>query len=102
MAVKARPERPRSGRRRLELRPEELRRRLDPRRLHFASTAEVAPLVGTIGQPRALDALEYGLAVETRGFNLFVSGLAGSGRLTTVLDYLPAPPRAEQRRRHTS
>ena len=90
MAVKARPERPRSGRRRLELRPEELRRRLDPSRLHFASTAEVKPLVGTIGQPRALDALEYGLAVETRGFNLFVSGLPGSGRLTTVLDYLRA------------
>jgi hypothetical protein len=90
MAVKARPERPRSGRRRLELRPEELRRCLDPSRLHFASTAEVKPLVGTIGQPRALDALEYGLAVETRGFNLFVSGLPGSGRLTTVLDYLRA------------
>lgn len=90
MAVKARLERPRFGRRRLELRPEELRRNLDPGRLHFASTAEVEPLVGTIGQPRALDALEFGLAVETRGFNLFVSGLPGSGRLTTVLDYLRA------------
>ena len=90
MAVKARLERPRFGRRRLELRPEELRRHLDPGRLHFASTAEVEPLVGTIGQPRALDALEFGLAVETRGFNLFVSGLPGSGRLTTVLDYLRA------------
>src|SRR3990172_10653071 len=90
MAVTARPERARSGRRRLELRPEELRRRLDPSRLHFASTEEVEPLVGTIGQPRALDALEYGLAVETRGFNLFVSGSPGSGRLTTVLDYLRA------------
>jgi hypothetical protein len=88
MAVKARLERPRFGRRRLELRPEELRRHLDPGRLHFASTAEVEPLVGTIGQPRALAALEYGLAVETRGFNLFLSGPPGSGRLTTVLDYL--------------
>ena len=75
---------------RLELRPEQLRRRLDPSRLHFESTEDVEPLVGTIGQPRALDALEYGLAVETRGFNLFVSGLPGSGRLTTVLDYLGA------------
>ena len=83
------PERSRPGKR-LELRAEQLRRRLDPSRLHFESTEEVAPLVGTIGQPRALDALEYGLAVETRGFNLFVSGLPGSGRLTTVLDYLRA------------
>ena len=73
---------------RLELPPEQLRRRLDPSRLRFASTAEVEPLVGTVGQPRAIDALEYGLAVETTGFNVFVSGLPGSGRLTTVLDYL--------------
>ena len=79
---------PRSRRRERELRPDELRRRVDPARLGFASTAEVPPLVGTIGQPRALDALEYGLAVGTRGFNLFVSGLPGSGRLTTVLDYV--------------
>ncbi|HXG75040.1 MAG TPA: ATP-binding protein [Gaiellaceae bacterium] len=78
----------RTRRARLELRPEQLRRRLDPKRLGFSSTEEVSPLVGTVGQPRALDALEYGLAVETRGFNLFVSGASGSGRLTTVLDYL--------------
>jgi lon-related putative ATP-dependent protease len=80
----------RRGARRLELRPTQLRRRLEPSRLQFASTADVEPLVGTVGQPRALDALEYGLAVETRGFNLFVSGLPGSGRLTTVLDELRA------------
>ena len=78
----------RPGGRRLELRPAKLKRRVDPKRLAFRSTEEVEPLVGTIGQPRALDALEYGLEVETRGFNLFVSGAPGSGRLSTVLDYL--------------
>lgn len=75
---------------RLELRPEQLRRTLDPESLRFASTEEVEPLVGTVGQPRAIDALEYGLSAETAGFNVFVSGLPGSGRLTTVLDYLGA------------
>ena len=97
MATKSRPRR--SARERLELRPEQLRRRVDPSKLGFESTADVEPLVGTVGQPRALDALEYGLAVETQGFNLFVSGAAGSGRLTTVLDTLrelaprkPKPP----------
>lgn len=95
MDDEARPAR--RGRR--PLRPEQLRRRLDPARLGFSSTEEVEPLVGTIGQPRALDALEFGLAVETHGFNVFVSGAPGSGRFTTVLDYLqtlapghPAPP----------
>jgi predicted ATP-dependent protease len=72
----------------LELAPEQLRRRVDPSRLGFASTEEVEPLVGTIGQPRALDALEYGLEVDTRGSNLFVAGAPGSGRLSTVLDFL--------------
>ena len=74
--------------RRRELRPEQLRRRLEPARLRFASTAEVEPLVGTVRQPRAMDALEYGLSVATPGFNVFACGLPGSGRLTTVLDYL--------------
>jgi predicted ATP-dependent protease len=75
-------------RRHRELKPEQLRRRLDPARLGFASTADVEPLLGTIGQPRALDALEFGLETETRGFNVFVAGAPGSGRLTTVLDDL--------------
>lgn len=61
-----------TGRRRLELRPDELRRRLDPKRFRFASTEEVEPQVGTIGQPRALDAIEYGLGTTARGFNLVV------------------------------
>jgi predicted ATP-dependent protease len=80
----------RPSNKRLELRPEQLRRRVEPGRLPFASTADVEPLIGTIGQPRALDALDYGLVVETRGFNVFVAGLPGSGRLTTVLDSLAA------------
>lgn len=88
MGAPAAPGSPRPLAARLELPPEQLRRRLDPDRLRFASTEEVEPLVGTVGQPRAIDALEYGLAVETAGFNVFVSGLPGSGRLTTVLDYV--------------
>src|SRR5581483_10883463 len=80
----------RPARRRLELRPRELRRRVDPERLRFSSTAEVEPLIGTVGQPRALDAIEFGLAVDRGGFNVFVAGEAGSGRLTTVLDTLEA------------
>ncbi len=77
-----------SARESLMLRPEQLRRRLDPASLPFASTEEVEPLVGTIGQPRALDAIEYGLETATGGYNLFLAGQPGSGRLTTVLDYL--------------
>ncbi|HET9017557.1 MAG TPA: AAA family ATPase [Thermomicrobiaceae bacterium] len=83
----------------LALSPEHLRRRLDPATLPFASTAEVPPLEGTIGQPRALDAIEFGLDVHNSGFNLYVAGNPGSGRETTMRDYLqryaatrPVPP----------
>ena len=74
--------------RRFVVEPQRLRRRLDPATLPFASTAEVAPLEGTIGQPRALDALQFGLEIHTPGYNLFVTGAPGSGRLTTVRDHL--------------
>lgn len=73
---------------RLELGADELRRRLDPDALTFATTEEVEPLDGTIGQPRALAAIEFGLEIATFGYNLFASGAPGSGRETTVRDYL--------------
>jgi predicted ATP-dependent protease len=79
--------------------PEQLRRRMDPNSLPFNSTAEVVPLTGTIGQPRAVDAIEFGLEIDTYGYNVFLSGTPGSGRESTVLDYLnelakkhPTPP----------
>ena len=80
-----------------ELRPERLRRRVDPARLGFASTAEITPLSGTVGQPRALEAVTFGLSVSTGGHNLFVAGEPGSGRASTILDFLAD----EARRRPT-
>ncbi len=59
-----------------------------PNNLPFETTAEVKPLIGTIGQPRAIDAIEFGLEIDTQGYNLFVTGSTGSGRESTVLDYL--------------
>ena len=41
-----------------------------------------------MGQPRAIEALLLGLEVESPGYNLFVSGLPGSGRETTVRTFL--------------
>lgn len=73
---------------RLALRPEHLRRRLAPETLPFQTTAEVAPLEGTIGQPRALDAIAFGLEVGAPGYNLFVAGAPGSGRMSTIQRYL--------------
>ncbi len=67
--------------------PEQLRRRVDPTQLPL-TTVDVPPLEGTIGQPRAVDAISFGLEINSQGYNLFVAGPAGSGRERTVLDYL--------------
>jgi lon-related putative ATP-dependent protease len=66
----------------------QVRRRLDPAVLPFETTAEVPPLHGTIGQDRALDAIDFGLEVPTPGYNLFLAGAAGSGRESTIMDCL--------------
>jgi lon-related putative ATP-dependent protease len=66
----------------------QVRRRLDPAALPFDTTAEVPPLHGTIGQDRALDAIDFALEVATPGYNLFLAGAAGSGRESTILDCL--------------
>jgi len=71
----------------LAVAPEQLRRRVDPTQLPL-TTADVPPLEGTIGQPRAVDAIAFGLEIHSPGYNLFIAGPAGSGRERTVLDYL--------------
>lgn len=50
----------------------------------FTSTKELEPLNDIIGQPRAIESIQLGAQLASPGYNLFVSGLSGTGRLTTV------------------
>ena len=68
----------------LRVSPYELTRVCDPDDLGFETTSEVPPLEGTIGQERAISALELGLDIDEPGFNLFVSGMPGTGRNTAL------------------
>lgn len=61
-----------------------LRWRCDPASLPFATTAEVAPIPGIVGQDQAIDALRFGLEIHAKGQNVYVRGLQGTGRLTMV------------------
>jgi len=63
---------------------EKLRRTCDPRRLKFRTTADLTPVEGTVGQGRAVSAMDFGLDIEAEGFNLFVSGPIGTGRETSL------------------
>lgn len=66
------------------LAPEALRWRCDPTTLGFASTRELDPIPGIIGQDEAVEALRFGLEIHAPGQNIYVRGLKGTGRLTTV------------------
>lgn len=50
----------------------------------FKSTADLDDIVETIGQPRALDALKFGIGIRHDGYNLYVSGSTGLGKHTIV------------------
>src|SRR5262245_22885951 len=72
-------------RERLAVQPDDLRRRLDAATLPFQTTAEVAPVKTTIGQPRAAEAIAFALEIGARGFHLYAGGPPGTGRESTVL-----------------
>lgn len=64
-----------------------LRPEFDPTTFPFETTAELEKLPNEmIGQKRAEKAMEFGLAVQQSGYNIFVVGPSGSGRLTYTMD----------------
>ena len=63
---------------------EKLRWVCDPAALGFKSTDEIATLEGSIGQARALAAIDFGLGMTNNGFNLYLAGDPGTGRSSTI------------------
>jgi ATP-dependent Lon protease len=63
---------------------EKLRWKCDTDTLSFETTAHIEPCEEIIGQDRALEAIRLGLDITSIGYNIFVTGLAGTGRFTTI------------------
>jgi len=74
-----------------------LRNVCDPASLGFSSTADLPGLETIIGQQRAVQALEFGLAVRAKGFNVYVAGQPGTGKTTAVQTFLETVAKAEER-----
>jgi len=68
-----------------ELPASALRRSADVAAYDFETTASLEPLDHVPGQDRALEALNFGLSIETPGFNLFLLGVEGTGRRSMAL-----------------
>ena len=67
-----------------EIPVEQLRWRLDPATLPFATTDELEPLKEIIGQDRGVEAFRFGMGIDKPGYNVFVTGVANTGRMSTV------------------
>ncbi|WP_225072880.1 ATP-binding protein [Desulfuromonas sp. CSMB_57] len=63
---------------------QELTWRCDPAQFEFSSTEELKCPDETIGQDRALTAIEFGLSIDSSGFNVFILGDPGTGRSSTI------------------
>jgi lon-related putative ATP-dependent protease len=69
-----------------ELAVDQLRFTCDKQMLDFETTEQVAPLNVMIGQERAVKAVEFGLFAKNPGYNIFMSGLVGTGKITYAKD----------------
>jgi len=71
-----------------ELAPEQLRCDCDPSSFRFSSTAEIPPLKGFVAQERPVRAIRFGLDIHSPGYNIYVSGLTGTGKTTVIKKFL--------------
>jgi len=63
-----------------KLEAKDLRKVCELQDVTFETTADVPPLEGMIGQERAVKATEFGLRIKRPGFNIFMTGLTGTGK----------------------
>ena len=71
-----------------KLGPDDLYRSCDTSRFQFTTTDDLPSFEGTIGQERAMKSLDFGLGVDSKGFNIFALGEPGTGKMTSVLTLL--------------
>lgn len=71
-----------------ELSYRNLKKYCNPEKLPFETTAELEPISTGIGQERGIKALEFGLNVDIKGYNLYLEGPSGVGKTMYTKKYL--------------
>ena len=59
---------------------EKLKKRCNPNLFECSTTEDLPAYRELIGQDRAMETLKYGLSIRKKGYNIYVSGLTGTGR----------------------
>ncbi len=71
-----------------ELNYKELKMTCNPNLFKFNTTEELEPIQSGIGQDRGIKALEFGLQVDVKGYNLYLEGPSGVGKTMYTKNYL--------------
>jgi lon-related putative ATP-dependent protease len=71
----------------------------DPSQMAFETTDELEDLKEILGQPRAVEAMRFGMGIDHEGYNIFALGPAGTGKRAVVRQFFeerassqPVPP----------
>ena len=67
-----------------KLKSDELYKKCDPHKFEFATTAELEERLSALGQDRAISAVELGINIKSKGYNLFCLGPEGTGKTSLV------------------
>ena len=71
-----------------ELSYKSLKKYCNPEKLPFETTEELEPINTGIGQERGIKALEFGLNVDVKGYNLYLEGPSGVGKTMYTKKFL--------------
>ena len=71
-----------------ELSYKDLKMTCNPNIFHFDTTADLESIQEGIGQDRGIKALEFGLQVDVKGYNLYLEGPSGVGKTMYTKNYL--------------
>ena len=71
-----------------ELNYKDLKFTCDESLLNFDTTAELEPIQSGIGQDRGIKALEFGVQVDVKGYNIYIEGPSGVGKTMYTKNYL--------------
>lgn len=71
-----------------ELNYKDLKMTCNPSIFNFDSTADLESIQEGIGQDRGIKALEFGLQVDVKGYNLYLEGPSGVGKTSYTRNYL--------------
>ena len=71
-----------------ELNVKDLKMTCNPNIFKFDTTAELEPIQTGIGQDRGIKALEFGIQVDVKGYNLYIEGPSGVGKTMYTKNYL--------------